>query len=63
MQKIDFVCVFIFLLNAKLQVLELEFCHSKLDRTTDKLEINRKNFAQVELQLKFASEYGFESAV
>jgi len=44
---------FSYALKAELQALKFEFCHVKLDRTTDKLAINWQNFARVELQLKF----------
>jgi len=53
MQK-NFISLF-FALKAKLQVLKFEFCQIKLGyRTTNKLVINRQNFAQVGLELKFA---------
>jgi len=56
-QKLIFyLCLYhFFAVKAELQVLKFEF-FIKLSwgRTTDKLEINWKNFAQVGLQLKFA---------
>jgi len=45
---------FFFILIAELQVLEFEFVRLSWGRTTDKYAINWQNFAQVELQLKFA---------
>jgi len=57
MQKISSVFLSIyFVLEAKLQILEFEFCQIKLrwNHRKKKLAINWQNFAQVELELKFA---------
>jgi len=42
------------LTKLKLEALKSDFQHKKKDMNTEKLAINRQNFAWVRLQLKFA---------
>jgi len=46
---------FFFALKVRLKTSSLSFVSLSWSRTTDKLAINWKNFARVQLQLKFAS--------